>query len=169
MQQQLTEKKQIQKIRTKYLLKIRSCEKKGKDARPLLDEFYRLNNEFIKLGGRPEALTGALTREYWEDLIDHKAQPKHVDSSISRPVAATEKNYYILNITWERNIDTNLIKKYFDLLYLQKHDFQRDKMSYIYKGNNEGFKMLKRSTQAWLDIMFPNESPNVYGSSMLKM
>ena len=60
-------RREIAAQRDKYLLLIRQRGKQRYDARPLLDEFYRLTEEFKKVGGRPAPRTGALTRKYWED------------------------------------------------------------------------------------------------------
>lgn len=185
-------KKEIAMQRDKYMLLIRQLGKQKYDARPLLDEFYRLTEEFKKAGGKPATPTGSLTRKYWEDpenyslehenhwpvkVVDGKIVREYVKSTIkpvidkkpSKQILTEEiKNqYYRINIVWDGDFDCTNVKQFFKKLCI-KQDKQIDKQSltYTYCGTDEGFKILKRATASMIEILFPNQNVAVYGKQI---
>lgn len=185
-------RREIAAQRDKYLLLIRQLGKQRYDARPLLDEFYRLTEEFKKAGGRPAPPTGSLTRKYWEDpenyclehenhwpvkVVDGKIVREYVKSTTApvttsnlpeQTVSKEVKNqYYRINIVWDGDFDCTKVKQFFEKLCI-KQDKQIDKQSltYTYYGTDEGVKMLKRATASMIEILFPNQNVIVYGKQI---
>ena len=190
-------KKEITAQRNKCLMLIRRLGKQKYDARPLLDEFYRLTEEFKKVGGNPAMPTGSLTRKYWEDpanysreyknhwpvkVVDGKIIREHVkflttsdtdkkplDAETTPQTKQAEPNYYRINITWDGNINSQTIEKFFDELCIQADRKLDDhSMSYIYVGGDEGFKILKRSLMVICSLIYPNSNVAVYGRQIKK-
>ena len=107
-------RREIAAQRDKYLLLIRQLGKQRYDARPLLDEFYRLTEEFKKAGGRPAPPTGSLTRKYWEDpenyCLEHENHwpVKVVDGKIVREYV---KSYLNDSIEDDNVIDGEIVSE----------------------------------------------------------
>lgn len=187
-------KKEIAAKRDKFLITIREFEKQKYDARPLLPEFYKLTEQFKQAGGRPAPLSRGLTMEYWDDpetrcndylnqwpivfvgdgtyRREYRKQPTctpvFVEIKKKEEPNPNVSNYYRINITWDDDLDDTNIKHFFgDLCLKQEQQVDSHKLSYIYEGNDESFKILKRATLSLINILYPSlKDVAVYGKQI---
>lgn len=180
-------KKEIKKQRARFRILIREFEKNKYDARPLMDEFYRLTEQFIKAGGNPPPPTRGLLKEYWDDPehycnelynrypVTEVGPGYYKRTYIKKPlpqpqtptptqIKSPESHYYRINIIWDNDIDTHMIEQFFEELCIKMGKKIDDhSLSYVYFGGDEGVKILKRALMAICKLVYPNDNVIVYG------
>lgn len=179
----------VRDARDLYLNQIKVYAEKKYDARPILDEYYRLTNEFKKLGGRPRANAKYLKKEYWENPANYSNQSKNANPILKvkngimvrkHPTNQAKYNYYKLN---ENNIiihskiednskefrlnvvgTTDMLNKmdhFCETFGYKKICSEEDKNIYIFQGSQKEFNILKRAIIEIMDV-FGIENINIY-------
>lgn len=136
-------KQELEKRRYRLRLLIRKFAKQKFDARPLVEEYYRLTELYKQMGGNPGEYTDSLNKDYWKDPKTYANEPNNklkivsiVDGVVTRSRTAASKaapkvvrteqpvpieehtnpisiNYYRINIVWEGIIDSTVIEQFF--------------------------------------------------------
>lgn len=155
----------IQKIKRKRMnlrTKIRGYIKEGKDVSDLYIEYENILEKLRQLGVNVSTknTTKYLIQKKTNDLIKPEIECKNKSQN------------YQLTLAWTNDLNFNIehIKNYIKEIGLQLLDEEYNDIfgnreyliKYIYNGNDESFKVLKKSINFILN-MFPNNNIEVYG------
>ena len=155
----------INKIKRKRMnlrTKIREYINKGKDVSDLYNQYINILNELKSVGVK---VSTKETTAYLKNLN----KPKFINPN-NKINIEIENNYYILNLAWTGEESIIGIDKYLNhigLQYLEVEDFGEEHIAkYKYIGEDNGFNVIKKSTQYILDSFVSNQNINVYGKKL---
>lgn len=155
----------INKIKRKRMnlrTKIREYINKGKDVSDLYNQYTNILNELKSVGVK---VSTKETTAYLKNLN----KPKFINPN-NKINIEIENNYYILNLAWTGEESIIGIDKYLNhigLQYLEVEDFGEEHIAkYKYIGEDNGFNVIKKSTQYILDSFVSNQNINVYGKKL---
>ena len=174
-------KKEIQSLRVKknnIQMTIFSYVQSKQDASELVKEYHRIVEMLVDGGAKVYIRAPYLKLEYWgltpSDV--HNIKPPKKEIKCKQKSNQTYKLKFVYNNKTDSNL-INTISNYFDNLGLTQEkeiDFEDTNSKtiyikkYMYNGSDEGFNIIKKSSQAILDIINTNNDADleVFGKKL---
>lgn len=143
-----------------------NCVKMKQDAKSLVLEYHQIVDKLVSNGYKVFIRSPYLRLDYWgitPNDINVTDQAKKIENP-------NDNNYYILNLAWTGEESIIGVDKYLNhigLQYLEVEDFGEEHIAkYKYIGEDNGFNVIKKSTQYILDSFVSNQNINVYGKKL---
>ena len=167
-------KNEIQSLRTKkdnIQMTIFSYVQSKQDASELVKEYHRIVETLVDGGAKVYIRAPYLKLEYWGLVPSdvHKIESPKKEIKCEQKSKQTYKLKFVYNNKTDSNL-INTVSNYFDklgLIHEKEIDFEDTNnktvyiKKYIYNGSDEGFNIIKKSSQTILDIINTNNDADL--------